>query len=53
MRKQPLKNREVRRKLGEEAGEIAPAFEQPGGGIQYFTKESIEELQKSGYLIEL
>lgn len=36
-----------------EAGEIAPAFEQPGGGIQYVTKRSIEELKKSGYLIEL
>ena len=26
-------------------------FEQPGGGIQYVTKVSIEELKKSGYLM--
>ena len=37
-----------------ESGKIAPAFEQPGGGIQYYIeKKDIDELIKSGYLIEL
>jgi hypothetical protein len=36
----------VVKKFEVEAGEIAPAFEQPGGGIQYVTKVSIEELKK-------
>ena len=36
-----------------ECGCVFHRFEQPGGGIQYVTKVSIEELKKSGYLIEL
>ncbi|MBO5829764.1 MAG: glycohydrolase toxin TNT-related protein [Paludibacteraceae bacterium] len=36
-----------------ERGCVFHRFEQPGGGIQYVTKVSIEELKKSGYLIEL
>jgi hypothetical protein len=36
-----------------ECGCVFHRFEQPGGGIQYVTKVSIEELKQSGYLIEL
>ena len=32
------------------AGEIAPWFNQPGGGTQYMFNKSIEELIKTGIL---
>ena len=37
-----------------EAGEIAPAFEQPGGGVQYIIKgKDIQTLIYEGYLVEI
>lgn len=31
-------------------GEVAPWFDQPGGGIQYMLRKSIHELLDSGYI---
>jgi hypothetical protein len=33
--------------------EIAPAFEQPGGGIQYELPNNIKQLLKDGYIKEI
>ena len=35
------------------SSEIAPAFNQPGGGIQYELPKSIKELIKDGFLKEI
>ena len=44
----------VVKKFEVEAGEIAPAFEQPGGGIQFFTgKQNIQKLIDDKFLIEI
>jgi hypothetical protein len=36
-----------------ERGAVAPAFEQPGGGIQYMTENSVEWLIDKKYLVEV
>jgi uncharacterized Zn-binding protein involved in type VI secretion len=35
------------------SGEIAPAFDQPGGGIQYKAPAKVSELIRDGYLVEI
>jgi uncharacterized Zn-binding protein involved in type VI secretion len=39
--------------LDVEAGGIAPAFDQPGGGVQYKTSKKVAELLKEGYIVEI
>jgi hypothetical protein len=34
------------------ASKVAPAFEQPGGGIQYYTTRNVTELLKDRYIME-
>lgn len=46
----PYYQYEVLRPLPVQSGPAAPAFNQPGGGIQYMTTQSIEDLIASGHL---
>ncbi len=41
----------VAKALPVQSGEIAPAFDQPGGGVQYKTGTSVSNLVKQGYLV--
>ena len=41
---------EVVKPLEVKAGEIAPWFDEPGGGIQYLLPESIEDLLEAGII---
>ena len=44
---------QVLRPIGNvEIGEIAPAFNPPGGGIQYHLSASIKQLLEEGYIKE-
>lgn len=44
---------EVLKPIDVKAGEIAPWFNQPGGGIQYVMPDTIDELIEAGYLRRL
>lgn len=44
---------EVRKPVEVLAGEIAPWFDQPGGGIQYMFDKSIRELIEAGILVKV
>jgi hypothetical protein len=41
---------EVLKALVVRSGTIAPWFDQPGGGIQYKTEKSVQQLIDEGYL---
>lgn len=43
----------VAKPLPVEAGPAAPAFDQPGGGVQYKTGPNIETLIRDGYLVPI
>lgn len=43
---------EVLKPLAVKSGKVAPAFGQPGGGVQYLTSDSVRQLIKDGYLKE-
>ncbi len=44
---------EVMRQLPTDSGRIAPAFGQPGGGTQFITDRSVNDLLKSGHIRRL
>ncbi|HTE52540.1 MAG TPA: TNT domain-containing protein [Kofleriaceae bacterium] len=50
---QPLRTFEVLKPLEVEAGTVAPAFGQPGGGTQFLTPVRLEILIKRGFLREI
>lgn len=50
---EPYYSYRVVKPLPVESGPAAPAFDQPGGGIQYKTGASIETLIKDGYLVPI
>ncbi len=53
MEEQPYTKYKVLRPLEVEAGKIAPWFEQPGQGIQFLSKYSVDDLKKLGYIVEI
>jgi Tuberculosis necrotizing toxin len=50
---QPLRTFEVLKPLEVEAGTVAPAFGQPGGGTQFLTPVRLEVLIQRGFLREI
>jgi uncharacterized Zn-binding protein involved in type VI secretion len=42
---------QVAKPLPVQSGKIAPAFDQPGGGVQYKTGSSVADLVSKGYLV--
>ncbi len=43
----------VAKPLEVQSGKIAPAFDQPGGGTQYNTAKSVQQLINEGYLVPI
>ena len=50
---QSLRSFEVLRTLPVETGRVAPAFGQLGGGVQYRTGLTLDELLRQGFLREI
>lgn len=53
MEVKPYKRYEIVVPFEVKSGTIAPWFDQPGGGTQYLTEYTVDELLKFGYIIEI